>query len=284
VVACSVAAVLLEGLTQELFGHGLLRRYPVWAYSRMTGPYENPIDLATYLIVTLPLLVSATTQHRGWSRAFWWAVILSATAALGRTGAMGAWLALAVGLSVMISCSGPLRRAGLVILGVLAFGGAVYVSCREDLASLVSMTDIGTMDRWAMWQAALRMIQERPLLGHGVNTFMANYLSYWVGGEQMPRYAHNCYLQVAAETGIPGAVAFLAVLGCLFSRLVVGWRRMASDSRKLLVGFLAGLLAFVVQAAIDTNFYALRQAALFWSLAGVALGFAESSHGAGSVP
>ena len=42
----------------------------------------------------------------------------------------------------------------------------------------------------------------------------------------------------------------------------------------LLSGFLAGLLAFVVQAGIDTNFYSLRQATLFWTLAGLAVGYA----------
>jgi hypothetical protein len=34
---------------------------------------------------------------------------------------------------------------------------------------------------------------------------------------------------------------------------------------------LAGLTGFVLQSAIDTNFYALRQAALFWTLAGLGL-------------
>jgi putative inorganic carbon (HCO3(-)) transporter len=113
------------------------------------------------------------------------------------------------------------------------------------------------------------------VLGHGLNTFMAHYLDYWVGGQRLPRYAHNCYLQVAAETGILGLAAFLWLLGALGARLFRALRGLPSKDRLLLSGVCAGLLAFVVQAGIDTNFYSLRQAALFWTLAGLALGVSE---------
>jgi putative inorganic carbon (HCO3(-)) transporter len=135
-----------------------------------------------------------------------------------------------------------------------------------------SLLDAGAHDRWLMWQAALGMIRDRPWLGHGVNTFMANYLAYWVGGERFPRYAHNCYLQVAAETGLIGLSAFLGLLGAVFWRVLAGVREATPEQRLLLLGLGAGLLAFATQSALDTNFYSLRQAALFWVLAGLAVG------------
>ena len=128
-----------------------------------------------------------------------------------------------------------------------------------------------------MWQAAMGMIRDRPILGHGLNTFMANYLTYWVGGEQAPRYAHNCYLQVAAETGLIGLGVFLVLLWQIFAYLLRGLTRLPSQEGLLLLGMIAGLFAFAVQAGVDTNFYALRQAALFWTLAGLAVGYASRS-------
>jgi putative inorganic carbon (HCO3(-)) transporter len=127
-----------------------------------------------------------------------------------------------------------------------------------------------------MWQAAIGMVRDRPLLGHGLNRFMAIYLDYWVGGQHQPRYAHNCYLQMAAETGLVGLAAFLALLWTLVAHLAAGARRLTSKEQILLLGLLGGLLVFAAQAAIDTNFYALRQAALFWTLAGLAVGLRES--------
>lgn len=91
----------------------------------------------------------------------------------------------------------------------------------------------------------------------------------------MPRYAHNCYLQVAAETGLIGLVAFLTFLGILFWHLIRRAMRSEAQLAILLPGLIGGLLAFVVQAAVDTNFYSLRQAVLFWVLAGVAVGLSE---------
>ncbi|MBI4341307.1 MAG: O-antigen ligase family protein, partial [Candidatus Omnitrophica bacterium] len=137
--------------------------------------------------------------------------------------------------------------------------------------------EFGKVDRWVCWVAAMRMIQDRPVLGFGLNTFMANYLDYWVGGERNPRYAHNCYLQMAAETGYIGLTAFLLLLGFLFVRIVSGWRQASPPQQVLLAGCMAGLMAFAVQAGIDTNFYSLRQAALFWVIAGLAVGLSVRS-------
>ena len=127
-----------------------------------------------------------------------------------------------------------------------------------------------------MWQSALRMTWDRPILGQGVNTFMANYLHYWVGGQQQPRYAHNCYLQMAAETGLVGLGTFLWLLWSMVGlwRRAMRWMLSQDPPDFLLMGWTAGLTAFLVQAAVDTNFYSLRQAFLFWTLAGIATGLA----------
>ena len=66
VIAWSSLFVVVEALTQELFGRGVFRHYPLLTYNRMTGPYENPIDLATYLMVVIPLLlVDAASRQIG---------------------------------------------------------------------------------------------------------------------------------------------------------------------------------------------------------------------------
>jgi O-antigen ligase len=164
-----------------------------------------------------------------------------------------------------------MRRAGVLLVIGMIFAAGISLKHADRAHVLLSGSEIGKIDRVFMWKAAARMIRDRPILGHGVNTFMANYMTYWVGGERQPRYAHNCYLQVAAETGLLGLISFLAVLGLFFHTLADGIRRNVEE-HVLLFGCAIGLLAFALQAAVDTNFYALRQAALFWVLAGFALG------------
>ncbi len=272
VIAASACFVLVEAVTQELLGRGIFRGFPRNIFGRMTGPYENPIDLATYLmVISLILLTFALTQRRGKRLAL--AVLLgSLFLCLARTTAVGAWLGFGIGLAVVIIGYSGIRRYAPMFLGTLVLIGGFFLHRVGRLGRFFSLSDVGRVDRWAMWQAAIGMIRDRPLFGHGVNTFMANYLKYWVGGERQPRYAHSCYLQVAAETGVVGLVAFVGLLGAIGVQLCRGLQELTKEARLLLLGFSAGLLAFVVQSGVDTNFYALRQVALFWVLAGLAVG------------
>ncbi len=268
----SAVTVVIEAATQQLFGHGVFRHFAIGTYERVTGPYENPIDLATYLMVLLPIVATMALAQRGIIRIVLWSVSAVVVAYLAETEAVGAWLGLIIGCGAMGVVSRRLRWLGLGLLMVVVLAAGVHLHRVGRLRASLSFSDIGTTDRWAMWGAALGMIRDRPVLGHGVNTFMENYLTYWVGGERQPRYAHNCYLQVAAETGIVGLLLFLNLLYQLFRGIVRAARGIQPDQRLVLTGVLAGLVAFAAQAGVDTNFYALRQAALFWTLAGFGLG------------
>lgn len=275
VLVCSSVFVVLEGVWQELFGKGLFRGYSVRTYWRMTGPYTNPNDLAIYLMVILLVLIawSMTLRVRNRLAVGGWVLIL--VACLARTEAQGPLLGLAAGFLAAISRHRALRWSGVLIMVVTLLCAAAFLQRTGKLSMLFSRNDIGTVDRIAMWKTAVRMIKDRPILGHGLNTFMARYLDYWVGGQKQPRYAHNCYLQVAAETGLLGLGSFLWLLWCVFCRIRAALHSPFCDERLVLLGLYAGLVAFSIQAALDTNFYSLRQAALFWVLAGLAMGLSE---------
>ena len=194
-LAVSAGLVLTEAITQERnISGGIFLHHRLDYFWRMTGPYENPIDLATYFMVVIPIFL-AFAKGRGRMARVGLGVLLAALlACLGRTRGFGPWLGLCLALGVMTLANRWLRRAALITLvaGVVAW--LAFVKGSPQFHQVFSTPEIGKSDRVFMWQAALGMIRDRPLLGHGLNTFMANYLDYWVGGERMPRYAHNCYL------------------------------------------------------------------------------------------
>ncbi len=276
VMAVSALLVVGEGLWQEVFGRGLIRGYLLVVHNRMTGPYKNPIDLATYLIVVSPFLLGYAVVQPLWRRRFVWGVLLLTMGALGRTIAFGVWVSLGIAVLLMLIPRRTILRRSVLIFAAVAVFAGVWSLHRTGLTrAVLTLSDVGTSDRVFMWQSAIGMIKDRPLLGHGINTFMANYLDYWVGGERQPRYAHNCYLQMAAETGALGLTAFLCVLLGIGLRVRDGLRAVTSRNELLLLGLATGLLAFVIHAAVDTDFYSLRQAALFWVLAGCAVGLSD---------
>lgn len=269
----SAVIVISDALVQEVTGVDPILHHSKIVFARMTGPYENPGDLATYLMVMLLVTMALLSRQRGrWGKALAGVMILLLGGCLVRTEAQPAWIGYAIGMLVIFLFDPSLRRV-LVGFGVsLYVAAAAVLHAKERLGLALTLSVVGVSDRVFMWKTAWHMFLNRPLLGQGLNTFMANYLAYYVGGEQTPRYAHNCYLQTAAETGVLGLALFLAVLVCFFVSCAKALRERRSDEPALLLGLTAGLLAFVVQAGADTNFYALRQAALFWSFAGCALG------------
>jgi len=275
-LAWATAFVVIEAVSQELLGAGLFLRHPLKTYYRMTGPYENPIDLAAFFMVAVPCLTAFAVTRRRRLRWLIGGVVLAAIGCLGRTMAFGVWLGLGLAAAAMAVAGPPALRRGVLLMATAAALSVGFFLHRTGMfREIVTLSDVGTADRVVMWQAAVNMIKDRPVLGHGVNTFMANYLAYWVGGERQPRYAHNCYLQVAAETGIVGLAAFLWLLWVLHRTLWSSIRGDSAEARTLLVGVWAALAAFAAQSAMDTHFYALRQAALFWMLAGLAVGLSE---------
>lgn len=279
ILAWSSLCVVIHAMTQEvaLLTTGFYRYHPVWDYQRMTGPYTNPIDLATYLMVVTPIFLTYAVTRQSMVRWALWGIAFLLALCLVRTQAAGAWLGLCIGMAVIMGWGAMVRRHGFIFLIVLVLAGGFFLQRGGRLREVTVFSDIGTVDRWVMWQAAIGMIRDRPILGHGLNTFMANYLDYWVGGERSPRYAHNCYLQVAAETGLLGLAGFMWLLWRFFSLLRTALDPPIAGDGVLLLGLFAGLLAFAIQAGVDTNFYALRQAALFWILAGLSVGLSTNT-------
>ncbi|MBM3245487.1 MAG: O-antigen ligase family protein, partial [Candidatus Omnitrophica bacterium] len=70
-------------------------------------------------------------------------------------------------------------------------------------------------DRIAAYRNSMNMIKAHPLIGVGANTYMKNYKKYKESPEyrnvvtQDTMYAHNMYLQMAAEIGLIGFGIFI---------------------------------------------------------------------------
>ncbi len=273
--------VVFEAASQVFFGKGLLRGFAFKVYQRVTGPYNNPLDLGTFLVVVIPVLfIWALSILPGNRRKWGWTLLVLLFACLLNTEAIGAWLggSVAILAVVLSSNDASVRRKGWLFVCAALLLGCLALWKSGRLSDTLSWQEIGKRDRVWMWQDALGMIRDRPLTGHGLNTFMSNYLDYWVGGERQPRYAHNCYLQLWAETGLVGLGAFCYMIW----QLLVFLRNPALRDKQrqaLMQGLVVGLLAFLIQAGVDTNFYSVRQAVLFWSLAGFALAVKSSEAG-----
>jgi O-antigen ligase len=103
------------------------------------------------------------------------------------------------------------------------------------------------------------MTADNPVLGLGPAGFRENYAQYVDYRTTDPTHpidvAHEMYLEVAAELGLPALVAFLAVIGFGFAGAYRA--RSTGPDPGLAAGVLAAVVGTLVAAAFLTEQYYL---------------------------
>jgi O-antigen ligase len=119
------------------------------------------------------------------------------------------------------------RRVALptcaAVLGLAVLAVTLNRPLRERF--LDSGTETGSGSRSALLETGLRALRQHPVTGVGPGRFQARRYATADMPEQArehPGKSHNQYLSVAAETGVPGALLFVALLGWLAWRLPRG--------------------------------------------------------------
>jgi len=157
-------------------------------------------------------------------------LLLSALAAsLSR----GAWVGAACGVVGMALALGPrARRWALAALGLgalaLALGGAGllpevlanrlasttrYLAIFDASTVAITPQNFAVVERMAQMQAGWNMFLAHPLTGVGPGNYTPAYPAFAVGSWYASRgHAHNYYIHMLAETGVIGALAYLALL------------------------------------------------------------------------
>jgi O-antigen ligase len=135
--------------------------------------------------------------------------------------AASAALVAVLGLVVLL---GLPRRVAVptcaAVLGLVVLALAFNPPLRERF--LNSTTEKGSGSRSALLETGLLALRERPLTGVGPGRFQARL---WATPDmpqqarEHPGKAHNQFVSMAAETGVPGAMLFVGLLGWLAWRL-----------------------------------------------------------------
>lgn len=188
-------------------------------------PHANLI--AAIALLALPFAVAL--MYDGWRRRGWITLALSAGATLLLTfalvlttsrGALLSLVLLAALALVFFVASRLARRAGLsvgagiaavvnlLLLGlilVFVVGGSQFVS---SLGSLLGSA--GGISRVDLYQQVIQLGQDFLFTGSGLNTFEPNFSTYLllINVPFLP-HAHNLWLQIWIEQGLPGLIAFI---------------------------------------------------------------------------
>lgn len=197
---------------------------------RLTGTLGESNAEGTVLAAAIPLLVALAPAARNSAR-LKLAVLVGVVllfASLIQTLSREGLLSLAAVMVAAVVFGGRWRRraAVLLVIGVAATVGYYFVLAPAASRQRVTMSD--TSGRSSLWTVAGRVIRAHPGLGVGNNNFPLverQYINqagaiqaYYV--VKTPKYAHNTFLEEAADLGIPGLVLLVAVYALLLASAI----------------------------------------------------------------
>lgn len=149
---------------------------------------------------------------------------------------------------------------------LIKYAAVIIVAFLAILTFLKTRSTVFLGDRLNWWQAAISMFAAHPLNGVGWGNFGNCYLVYRPNISLNTLYAHNIVLQILAETGIPGLIAF-GVLGTQNYRIYREQIR-ASNKNDLALCTLLAIGGFFLYNLLDYSFYIPAVQLLFWFCVG----------------
>lgn len=159
-------------------------------------------------------------------------------------------LCVLVGILIMLALHYRKKKFSGVIVLLIAFFLFMYLTRLPIFESILyrftsafetastgstKITDWSTYNRMIMIQKGIELFKERPLIGHGIDTYQ------FISGFGV--YSHNNYIELLANNGLIGTIAYYWVY--LYAAVVLGrlvFRRNDEKSILLLVIIIATLL------------------------------------------
>jgi O-antigen ligase len=290
IAGCVREVFLVYGLTMAVFVViQLVFHIPEgWTSSGVQSPFEDISSFGSLAAAVLIYMMATWRKANAGALALRLAAGSVLVAMLVASWSRASWLAGVVFLLLLAVLRLPrLLSAGLV---ALALGVAVLVNLTSRagfwseqpylarFAALVRLESPASKDpvRLNLYRKAAAMIRSRPLAGHGIGSFYLTSVGFARPGDpygSQPDFAHNVFLQVAAEEGLPTATLLAGLVAWTLWGGMRSWRRLGRDGPAAAATSLAMLGATLAlggylqtqMTANSLNVYASNQF-FFWLL------------------
>lgn len=251
---------------------------------RSAGPIGEKNYYAQFMLLLLPLVIPWiwSQRHIALRCAAGLAAIL-VTIGVAFTASRGAAVGFVVMLAAMLGLGQIRWRSAIVIAGVATVILLAMPTFRERIAESSGLIDMAqgnanvravdksTQGRITEMLAAALVFWENPVLGVGPGNFPAHFLEkadalgFQVHAEE--RLAHCSYLELAAESGLFGLLAYLGILAVTFRGLWRARRISASPEAK---HFADAFLVMMIVLSVTAVFLSFAYERYYWFLLALA--------------
>lgn len=245
------------------------------------GPYVNHNHYGGLMEMLIPIsaayLLSRPSRSVARS-ALWILLVLPLVSVLlsGSRGAVGILLAQGLLLAVLVARKSQrtLRRGALIWGGVvagLAIGMVLWINSGHLPGRIMQVVQPGqylwdeVSDRIRVAKTAIRITESHPGIGVGLGCFEYAFPQYATFATDMDwTHVHNDYLEVLAETGLPGGLVLVVAL-VFFFRLAFRHleERLGHESGWIQVGAAVACVGLLIHSLLDFNLRISANAAWF---------------------
>ena len=190
---------------------------------------------------------------------------------LALTQSRGGILGTAIGL-LAVAIWRDRRFAWLIVLGGVGLIVLIALGYDNTLIDFLLRMDAksGTLaSRIEVWQRGVMMVRDFPMTGIGIGTYNTiahlMYPFFIAAPDEIVAHAHNNFLEIAVDLGIPGLVAFVGLLVGWLVGLVRGYHATNDGMvRAMLAGLAFGMLAHQVFGLTDAFILGTKPGVLMW--------------------
>ncbi len=276
---CFYVVLLLDAFWQLAFLRDFIRQGSAHVSSsglRISASFKTYGLFASYLICTLPyiggLALSNPLKTFQLKRVGYLCLFGVGLVFFYLTRSRGAFLSFGAGVFLFLVWT---RQYKKIILGLVLCAAFIAIMPKTMLIHEdVTGREQSLVERCYLWERALRVIKAKPLTGTGINTYTAVHGKYDKRKNWRVRdyYAHNGYLQLTAETGIPSLIFLLGFLGLVF--ISTSEKKLKTARTPLPLKFRINALqvscfSFLVFTMTDTVFHNPIAVMVFWYLLGI---------------
>jgi len=248
------------------------------AISDIVFVYSNKNVLAAAIFIKIPAALWLASYFKGWQKHLGYIALfagLLATIILSTRsfylGLVGTTFAFALFVLIRVWSFKErflLKKLGIFIgligLAILLHSGIQgYIFPKEkdhthnqNVAARLEGAIIyqSQVERFDSWKRSAKLIGEHPLLGVGSGNWKIDVLKY--ESKELPNFKymyknHNDFIEITAETGIPGGLAYLSIFIFIllaFARATFNKQKKTDEDVKFLFLPAFGILAYMVDA------------------------------------
>lgn len=244
-----------------------------------TGVFTiNPNILGAVLAMTF-VLGSALFLQRNWLKRRWLALFLVVPLLIVGNGLIlsqsrSSWLAVLIAIILLLWLAGW-KWPAMLISGVIAVGLVLLLVIAAGtlfpVDNLMQSAADSLIRRMAIWRFSLEMLSRAPIAGIGLGVYEEAFAAQFpslplVGGRIAPPHAHNLWLQVALDLGVPGLIAWVVLFVSLGYKLYQSCSEKQSPRYPLCMGVGAAIVVMVIIGCFDNGLWGTKLSFIPWSI------------------